>query len=214
MTPVPGVHTSDTAAATDDVPGDVFLHAAWLAGDDRAGERLLARVRPAVSRYLQSKAPLDAQDVLQATLERAHRVRAKYSGRGRFEGFMILVARNVLRETRRRASSRPVASASPSGLDVRGSEESPARLAESAELRQRVREAIDRLPADQRAVVEAYFHGGLRVPEIADRLGLPLGTVKSRKAAGLLKIREYLEASGATRRQIRLTLAESGLDES
>ena len=45
-----------------------------------------------------------------------------------------------------------------------------------------VRSAVDQLPADEREVVRLSHMGGLTHREIAERLGVPLGTVKSRSA--------------------------------
>lgn len=57
--------------------------------------------------------------------------------------------------------------------------------------------ALRNLPDDQRMVIElSYFHG-LSSSEIAERMGSPLGTVKSRTAAGLAKIRSAMKI-GAT----------------
>jgi RNA polymerase sigma-70 factor, ECF subfamily len=53
--------------------------------------------------------------------------------------------------------------------------------------------ALARLPAEQRHVLELSFWRGLSHSEIADRLGMPLGTVKSLLRRGLLKLRETLE---------------------
>ena len=57
--------------------------------------------------------------------------------------------------------------------------------------REQVREALDTLPAEQLKILElAYFSGYTHV-EIAQLLGLPLGTVKGRMRLGLKKIRDY-----------------------
>ena len=59
--------------------------------------------------------------------------------------------------------------------------------------RERVREALKTLPREQLKVLElAYFSGYTQV-EIAELLGLPLGTVKGRMRLGLKKIRDYLD---------------------
>jgi len=62
---------------------------------------------------------------------------------------------------------------------------------------QDVRHALRRLPADQRHVVALAYVGGYTHDEIARRLGLPLGTVKSRLRLGLRKMRGYLARGAA-----------------
>ena len=60
--------------------------------------------------------------------------------------------------------------------------------------RDQVREALNTLPAEQLKILElAYFSGHTHV-EIADLLGLPLGTVKGRMQLGLKKLRDHFEA--------------------
>jgi RNA polymerase sigma-70 factor (ECF subfamily) len=62
--------------------------------------------------------------------------------------------------------------------------------------RDRVREALGALPPEQLKVLElAYFSGYTHV-EVADLLGLPLGTVKGRMRLGLKKLRDHFEARG------------------
>jgi RNA polymerase sigma-70 factor (ECF subfamily) len=62
--------------------------------------------------------------------------------------------------------------------------------------RDRVREALNTLPQEQLKILElAYFSGYTHV-EIADLLGLPLGTVKGRMRLGLKKLRDHFEARG------------------
>lgn len=67
-----------------------------------------------------------------------------------------------------------------------------APVAEDPELspdRALVRQAIEQLPDEQRLVIELSYFQGLSSSEIAERMGSPLGTVKSRTAAALSKLR-------------------------
>jgi RNA polymerase sigma-70 factor (ECF subfamily) len=79
-------------------------------------------------------------------------------------------------------------------LDLLPSNQMP--TAEEAELnleRDRVRSALSILPPAQREVIDlAYFHG-LSQSEIAERLGQPLGTVKTRVRLAMQKLRAELE---------------------
>jgi RNA polymerase sigma-70 factor (ECF subfamily) len=60
------------------------------------------------------------------------------------------------------------------------------------EQRRAVQAALAQLPPDQREALELAYYGGLSQSELADRLGVPLGTVKSRMFAALAKLRDLL----------------------
>jgi RNA polymerase sigma-70 factor, ECF subfamily len=62
--------------------------------------------------------------------------------------------------------------------------------------RDRVREALGALPPEQLKVLELAYFSGYTHEEIADLLGLPLGTVKGRMRLGLKKLRDHFEARG------------------
>jgi RNA polymerase sigma factor (sigma-70 family) len=62
--------------------------------------------------------------------------------------------------------------------------------------RQVVQEALGKLPADQREALELAYYGGFTQSELAERLGQPLGTIKSRMFTGLKRLRELLAEAG------------------
>ena len=59
-----------------------------------------------------------------------------------------------------------------------------------------VLEALAQLTPEQREALELGYYGGLSQSELAERLGLPLGTIKSRMFAGLSRLRELLAEAG------------------
>jgi RNA polymerase sigma-70 factor (ECF subfamily) len=82
-------------------------------------------------------------------------------------------------------------------LETRGP--GPLDLAQGEERRERVRASVDRLPDFLRQVVVLAYYQGLKYREIADILGIPVGTVKSRLHAALVKLQEAWAASPSLR---------------
>jgi len=59
-----------------------------------------------------------------------------------------------------------------------------------------VQEALSQLPPEQREALELGYYGGLTQSELAERLGQPLGTIKSRMFTGLSRLRDLLDQAG------------------
>jgi len=95
----------------------------------------------------------------------------------------------VRRENRRRAD------AIPEGVEPvsEGSVEDDAWLRFE---RERVQAALRQLPDQQREALELAYYGGFSQSELAERLGQPVGTIKSRMFTGLARLRELLAEPG------------------
>lgn len=73
----------------------------------------------------------------------------------------------------------------------------PETLLAAAQQQQRLRHALRILPDEQREMISLAFWEGLSHSEVANRTGLPLGTVKTRIRLGMLKLREELDNAGS-----------------
>lgn len=141
----------------------------------------------------------EAEEVVQdAFVEVWTRARSFDGARGSARTWVLSIARNraIDRLRTRGANARMVDGVrNEGGGPERGA--TPLESAERRETRERIQEALAALPAEQRKALELGYFEGLSQSEIAERLGEPLGTVKSRVRAALEKLGSALTGGDA-----------------
>jgi RNA polymerase sigma-70 factor (ECF subfamily) len=132
---------------------------------------------------------LRAEDATQETFAAVWRSAGTYRPeRGPGAPWLYAVARNAI-VNQARVRIDPVAEIPESASDGPG----PAEQAEAAWRSQRLRRAVGELPMQQRSLIELAYWSGLSQSEIAARLDVPLGTIKTRTRAALARLDELLE---------------------
>jgi RNA polymerase sigma-70 factor (ECF subfamily) len=141
-----------------------------------------------------------AEDVTQDVFLRVWRRPDQFDlRRGKFVTWLLSIARNRSIDHRRSQSRRlrhqalPTADDDEDVLPSDDSRDDPALATVLADERAAVRRALDVLPFEQRLAIELAYFGGLTQQEIANKLGQPLGTVKTRIRLGMIKMRGALQ---------------------
>lgn len=182
---------------------DEQLLARLRAGDREVFGPLVRKYERELYGYLRRYVGDDdlADDVFQNTFLQVFLKIAQYEPGRPARPWLYAIATNqaidALRRRNRRADMRADAAAPDEDGEPRplfellpAPDAGPPDHADRAEQRQLVRAAVDRLPELLRQVVLLAYFQGLKYQEVADTLGIPVGTVKSRLHAALVKLTE------------------------
>ena len=178
---------------------DEELVARSISGDaDSFNELILRWERPIYAlAYRVIGREEDARDVCQETFLRAFRALKGFRGQAKFSSWLYRIALNLCRDWVRRERRTPVVQA-PDGVDlmdlaaVREPTESIEDLVARHDLTRTVERAMALLPEEQRTAIILKEYHGLTFQEIAELIGCPLSTVKTRLYQGLTVLRREL----------------------
>ncbi len=167
---------------------DADLLASVAAGDRHALEELYRRHAPWLAARLGRMTSTRelAEEALQDTFVAAWRGASGYAGDGDVGAWLWGIARRRLASAARSGRPIPVQLWESAAAD-------PLQAVLAAEEASRVRRAVERLPAEQRAVVVSVVYQNLSVGQAAAALGISGGTVKSRLFRARARIRKELE---------------------
>ena len=160
-------------------------------GDREAFEELYRRyTRPVLGLALRRLGDRGrAEDAVQDAFTAVWRSAGSYDPeRGQGGAWLYTVARNAIVDGARRRLE-PAMEIPEEASGDRG----PDERAEASWLAWRVHSALERLPDHERPVIELAYWGGLSQSEIAERLQIPLGTIKTRTRSALARLADLLE---------------------
>lgn len=179
---------------------DSALVERWQSGDARAFEHLVRRHERSVFRllYRMLGSREEAEDAAQEAFLSLHRHGHRFRREARFSTFLYRVAANAALNRRRslgrsRARERELAVRQAAGNDLPSAPRDPEDAARGSEAQARVQQALLQLPDELRMAVVLYDIEGQSYRDIAEILGIPEGTVKSRIHRARQGLRELLE---------------------
>jgi RNA polymerase sigma-70 factor (ECF subfamily) len=178
------------------VSRDAELLEAWRAGDRRAGRELFERHAPSVSRFFRNKVDGDIDDLVQRTFLSCVESKDKLREGASFRAYVLTVARNKLYDhylERRRQADR-VDPLTNSVIDLGAS---PSVLAAASQREHALLVALRRLPIDLQTALELHYWEDLTTNELAQVLGIPQGTVKTRLFRARESLREVMRIGDA-----------------
>jgi RNA polymerase sigma-70 factor, ECF subfamily len=136
----------------------------------------------------------DADDVVQASLEKAMRNMHQWQAGTRLDSWLFAIARNHWIDDRRLARNRNPHDEIDTIMELSG--EDGAAIVETRDTQRAVRRAVDNLPAEQRELVGLVMLDGYAYREAAAMLNLPIGTVMSRLSRAKAALAKDLHALG------------------
>ena len=177
-------------------PSDEDLVLRFQGGDESAFEAMVVRWNePILELATRLTGDLEeAKDVRQMALLKTYQGLERFEGRARFSTWIYRVVLNLCRDRKRSAAlrERVVAGAVRAGEGDYVLEETGFHLARDRELASIVAKAVLGLPAAEREVVVLRHYHELPFPAVAEILGAPVTTVKSRMTRGLELLRTRL----------------------
>ncbi|HMP08002.1 MAG TPA: sigma-70 family RNA polymerase sigma factor [Lacipirellulaceae bacterium] len=181
-----------TAAATS-------LLGRVAAGDGGAVEECLSQYGPlvwSIARRLGAN-PSDAEDAVQEVFVELWRVAGRFDAAIASEAtFIATIARRRLIDRRRRQQRQP-ATGGWADYEPAAPAASPVDWLQICDEAALARRKMRELSADQQRVLSLAIEDGCTQSEIADRLDLPLGTVKAHARRGLIRLRELMSAESS-----------------
>ncbi|WAS89738.1 RNA polymerase sigma factor [Nannocystis punicea] len=183
--------TSPPPPPAPDGPTDAELLEAWRAGDATAGEQLFARHYRLLKRYFRNK--VGAQhiaDLMQETFVASVASRERVTDASRFRAYLLRIAYHALCRHFGRLS-RHTPAVDLDEVSVEQLEPGAVSVIARTQEQRLLLEALRAIPVNYQVVLELHYWEGLKTDRIAEVLGVPPATVRSR----LQRARDALQAA-------------------
>jgi RNA polymerase sigma-70 factor (ECF subfamily) len=177
-----------------DRTASLTLRRSLAAGEPAALERCFLQLGPLLRNYLRRYVPNDeVEDITQIVFLEMWRFQRRYDPRRSLEGWMLGIARKRAIDHLRARPRTPVPVEQMREPCIEDDHDADTRLGWSLE----VRRALAALPQPQREAIALAYFADLTQRQIADRLKVPIGTVKARMARGMHRLAALLDQAVA-----------------
>lgn len=173
---------------------DAELLAAWAGGDRTAGDALVRRHFDAVFRFFRSKLTRDVDELAQRTFLACVESHGAYRAEGSFRAFILGIARiQLLRYLQRELPRAPdPLELSAADVDAATRRGSPSFVVGAEQEMNIVLDAMRTLPLEVQICLELHYWEGMKIEEVAESVGAPVGTVKTRMHRGRAALKTIL----------------------
>lgn len=150
--------------------------------------------------------PHDVEDLVQDTLLEAVRCIGQFQGQSRPETWLFGIALNLTRTHYKRAKVRDICTDADTDEVPSNGADNPADIAEHRERMARVALAVQDMPEDSRQLLQYVVQDDLSYEEVAQQLGIPIGTVRSRISRARSFLRQHADGEDTASRALASSL--------
>lgn len=162
----------------------------WRSGDRISGDRLLRRYVPVLKNYFARRVNSNVDELIQRTLLACVQAVDRYEGRSSFKTYLLGIAHHQFLMSLR---PEPMAGRVTGPLTLATlSDDSPSQLVAFRQEHFLLVKALIKINPEYLTVLKMFYWGQLSVEEIAARLEMPSGTVKSRLARGRAELKRIV----------------------
>lgn len=187
-------------------PSDGELLTRWRAGDTASGEALFERYYDVVERFFLNKVSGGAQDLVQETFIRCVESRERIRDNDQFRLYLFGIAYNVLSAhlRERYRGDRAIDLGEVSVCDLAPG---PGSLVARRREHRLLIEALRNIPVNEQVILELHYWEQLTTNQMADVLGIPIGTARGRLQRARTRLEEVMQRLAESPQDLASTLA-------